>query len=43
MFTNDDSFECKLIDFGFAEKINREQLLLKTGTPGFLSPEIFKN
>ena len=41
MFVSKDSFRCKLIDFGFAEKINREQLLSHAGTPGFLPPEIF--
>ena len=43
MFVEKDSLKCKLIDFGFAEKINREQLLSKAGTPGFLPPELFKS
>ncbi len=42
MLISADSLDCKLIDFGFAEKINREQLLSKAGTPGFLPPELFK-
>ena len=42
MFVSNDSYDCKLIDFGFAEKINREVLLSKAGTPGFLPPELFK-
>lgn len=32
---------CKLIDFGFAEKINYHKLTSKAGTPGFLAPELF--
>ena len=43
MFIEPDSFKCKLIDFGFAEKINRHALVSKAGTPGFLPPELFKN
>jgi serine/threonine protein kinase len=31
-----------LIDFGFAEKINSTKLVNRSGTPGFLPPELFK-
>lgn len=42
MFEDKETLKCKLIDFGFAEKINREKLMSKAGTPGFLPPELFK-
>ena len=32
----------KIIDFGFAEKVNRHKLVSRAGTPGFLPPELFK-
>lgn len=32
----------KLVDFGFAEEINEKELISKSGTPGFLAPEIFR-
>lgn len=41
LLVDKDKFSCKLIDFGFAEKINREKLVSKAGTPGFLPPELF--
>lgn len=31
----------KIVDFGFAEKINREKLLSRAGTPGYIPPELF--
>jgi serine/threonine protein kinase len=31
----------KIIDFGFAEKINLDQLVSRAGTPGYIAPEIF--
>ena len=33
----------KLVDFGFCEVINDKELVSKSGTPGFLPPEILKN
>lgn len=42
MFVNKNDNDCKLIDFGFAEKINYEKLESRAGTPGFLPPELFK-
>ncbi len=42
MLIGKDDYSCKVIDFGFAEKINKEKLVSKAGTPGFLPPEIFK-
>jgi serine/threonine protein kinase len=42
MFTDIENLEVKLIDFGFAEKINRNKLVSRAGTPGFLPPELFK-
>jgi serine/threonine protein kinase len=42
MLVNNTTYDVKLIDFGFAERINRDQLLSKAGTPGFLPPELFK-
>lgn len=41
LLDNNETFSCKLIDFGFAEKINYKALLSKAGTPGFLPPELF--
>ena len=32
-----------ILDFGFAEKINRERLISKAGTPGYIAPEVFDN
>jgi serine/threonine protein kinase len=43
MIENKDSFNVKLVDFGFAEKVNYSQLVSKAGTPGYIPPEIFKN
>lgn len=43
MMETKDSMHIKLVDFGFAEKINEKELLSKAGTPGFLAPEIFKS
>ena len=43
MLDGKDSFNIKLVDFGFAEKINLTQLVSKAGTPGFIPPEIFKS
>ena len=31
----------KIVDFGFAEKVNREKLLSRAGTPGYIPPELF--
>ncbi|EAR95416.2 Serine/Threonine kinase domain protein (macronuclear) [Tetrahymena thermophila SB210] len=42
LFVNKTDNDCKLIDFGFAEKINYEKLESRAGTPGFLPPELFK-
>ncbi|CAD8164100.1 unnamed protein product [Paramecium pentaurelia] len=33
--------QVKIIDFGFAEKINKNQLINKQGTPGYIAPELF--
>ena len=41
MLVNDKTLEIKLIDFGFAEKIVRDKLISRAGTPGFLPPELF--
>ncbi len=43
MLDSKDGLEIKLVDFGFSEKINRDELISKAGTPGFIPPEIFKN
>ena len=42
MLENDEGYDVKLIDFGFAEKINNSKLVSRAGTPGFLPPELFK-
>ncbi|CAD8089548.1 unnamed protein product [Paramecium sonneborni] len=33
--------QIKIIDFGFAEKINKNELINKQGTPGYIAPELF--
>lgn len=33
----------KIVDFGFAEKINEEKLMNKAGTPGYIPPELFES
>lgn len=38
-----NSLETKIVDFGFAELINRLELQSKTGTPGYIPPEVFDN
>lgn len=42
LFVNKTDLFCKIIDFGFAEKINNEELKSRAGTPGYLPPELFK-
>lgn len=37
------TLKTKIVDFGFAEVINRIELLSKAGTPGYIAPEVFKN
>lgn len=37
------TLQTKLVDFGFAEPINRFSLLSKAGTPGYIAPEVFQN
>lgn len=41
LFINKSDSNCKLIDFGFSEEINRQKLNSRAGTPGFLPPELF--
>lgn len=36
-----NSLETKILDFGFIEKINRDKLVSKAGTPGYIPPEVF--
>lgn len=43
MISNKEKLDIKIVDFGFAEKINTKILKSKAGTPGFIAPEIFKN
>lgn len=42
MFDSKESMGVKIVDFGFAEVINEKELVSKSGTPGFLAPEIFR-
>ena len=42
MIENPETCSVKLVDFGFAEKINPNELASKAGTPGYIPPEIFK-
>jgi serine/threonine protein kinase len=32
----------KLIDFGFAERVNYQRLICRAGTPGYIAPELFR-
>lgn len=41
MFAREDSLTAKLVDFGFAEPINRLYLGSRSGTPGYVPPEVF--
>lgn len=43
MLESRENYVIKLVDFGFAEKINYKELVSKAGTPGYIPPEIFKN
>ena len=43
MIEGKESFNVRIVDFGFAEKVNHLQLVSKAGTPGYIPPEIFKN
>jgi serine/threonine protein kinase len=38
-----NSYSTKILDFGFAEPINRKELVSKAGTPGYIAPEVFYN
>ena len=43
MLESKENYIIKLVDFGFAEKVNYKELVSKAGTPGYIPPEIFKN
>ena len=38
-----DTYETKIVDFGFSEKINPDRLTSKAGTPGYIPPELYAN
>ncbi|CAD8103379.1 unnamed protein product [Paramecium sonneborni] len=42
MISCQNPIQIKLIDFGFAEKINRNKLVTGSGTAGYLAPELFQ-
>ena len=42
MIENKELSIVKLVDFGFAEKINPYELVTRSGTPGYIPPELFK-
>lgn len=42
MIESKDPLQIKLVDFGFAEEINENELISRSGTPGFLAPETFR-
>ncbi|CAD8081628.1 unnamed protein product [Paramecium primaurelia] len=42
MISSLNPIEIKLIDFGFAEKINRNKLVNGSGTAGYIAPELFE-
>ena len=44
IFTEKNSLEIKIVDFGLAEYVNDSEVLFKrSGTPGYVSPEILKD
>jgi serine/threonine protein kinase len=44
MFTNKTNLEVKIVDFGLAEFVNDPEVLFKrSGTPGYVGPEILKD
>jgi calcium/calmodulin-dependent protein kinase I len=44
IFTEKNSLEIKIVDFGLAEYVNDSEVLFKrSGTPGYVAPEILKN
>lgn len=43
IFVDDDKYEIKIVDFGLSEFVNDpEQLYKRSGTPGYVAPEILK-
>ncbi|EGR30302.1 protein kinase domain protein [Ichthyophthirius multifiliis] len=40
---NENSFIVKIIDFGFAQFINKKYIFVHVGTPGYVAPEILQN
>ena len=43
MIDNFEDISIKIVDFGFIESINNKELVSKSGTPGYIAPEVFKN
>ena len=44
IFKNQDSYDIRIVDFGLSEFINDpDQLYKRSGTPGYVAPEILKN
>lgn len=43
LLSEKNSYQTKILDFGFAEPINRKELVSKAGTPGYIAPEVFYN
>ena len=44
IFTEKNSLEIKIVDFGLAEYVNDSEVLFKrSGTPGYVSPEILRD
>jgi serine/threonine protein kinase len=44
MFSNKNNLEVKIVDFGLAEFVNDPEVLFKrSGTPGYVAPEILKD
>jgi len=44
IFKSQDSYDIRIVDFGLSEFINDpEQLYKRSGTPGYVAPEILKN
>lgn len=44
IFKDKESFDIRIVDFGLSEFVNDpEQLYKRSGTPGYVAPEILKN
>jgi serine/threonine protein kinase len=43
LIEDNKTLSLKIVDFGFAEKMNPNELTCKSGTPGYIAPEVYHN